>query len=229
MLRGAFFFLFFITGLCTALRCAAQDNQQKPTDIKVLEEKKDRYGNTLRTVQYRQGKNIITETQIIHPDTYYNNRPIDPDTLNKDSVMVMVDKSKFTVEVYYRHRKIRVYKAVFGPRPQENKIMAGDRATPEGWFKIQNKNPNSKYDKFILLDYPNDSSIARFNRLKATGQLPPTAKIGGDIGIHGTWKGAEDMIEMGVCWTDGCVALKNKDIEELYRLVGIGTTVYIKK
>ena len=204
------------------------DNLPRPRDIKVLDEHKDKNGNMVRTIQYRQGNATLTETQVIHPIA--NVRiPVNPDTLNKDSVMVVVNKSKYTVEVFYRHRRIRSYKAVFGPKPMENKMMAGDRATPEGWFKIQNKNPSSKYDKFMLLDYPNDSSVARFNRLKASGELPPSARIGGDIGIHGIWKGGDDMIDMGVCWTDGCVALKNKDIEELFTFVGVGTTVYIKK
>jgi len=205
-----------------------QDNSQRPYGIKILEEHKDKNGNSVRTIQYRQGNALMTETQIIHPNA--NVRiPINPDTLNKDSVMVVVNKSKYTVDVFYRQRRIRSYKAVFGPKPMENKMMAGDRATPEGWFKIQNKNPSSKYDKFMLLNYPNDSSTARFNRLKANGTLPQSARIGGDVGIHGIWKGGDDMIEMGVCWTDGCVALKNKDVEELFKLVGVGTPVYIKK
>ncbi|MFI5196420.1 MAG: murein L,D-transpeptidase family protein [Chitinophagales bacterium] len=207
---------------------AEPDNLPRPRDVKVMDEHKDKNGNLVRTIQYRQGNVLMTETQIIRPNVNFR-VPINPDTLNKDSVMVVVNKSRYTVEVYYRQRKIRSYKAVFGPKPLENKMMAGDRATPEGWFKIQNKNPSSKYHKFMLLNYPNDSSIARFNRLKATGILPPSARIGGDVGIHGVWKGGDDMIDLGVCWTDGCVALKNKDIEELYSFVGIGTSVYIKK
>ena len=204
------------------------DNMPRPRDIKVLDEHKDKNGNMVRTIQYRQGNATMTETQVIHPNTIIK-APINPDTLNKDSVILIVNKSKYTVDVFYRQRRIRSYKAVFGPKPMENKKMAGDRATPEGWFKIQNKNSTSKYDKFMLLNYPNDSSVARFNRLKANGELPPDARIGGDIGIHGIWKGGDDMIDMGVCWTDGCVALKNKDIDELFTFVGVGTTVFIKK
>ena len=67
--------------------------------------------------------------------------------------------------------------------------MEGDRCTPEGTFRISSKNGASKYDKFMGLNYPNDSSIARFNRLKASGQLPASARIGGDVGIHGIWPG----------------------------------------
>jgi lipoprotein-anchoring transpeptidase ErfK/SrfK len=79
------------------------------------------------------------------------------------------------------------------------------------------------------LNYPNDSALARFNKLKANGVIPKTARIGGDVGIHGIWPGGDNMIDLGVGWTDGCVALKNKDIEELFTIVGVGTRVYIRK
>jgi murein L,D-transpeptidase YafK len=198
-----------------------------PRDVKILEEHKDAKGNTVRTIQYYQGNNRFTETQILRPMVLVR-VPVNPDTLISDSLLVIVSKSKYTVDVFYRRRRIRSYKAVFGPKPLENKVREGDRCTPEGWFTIKNKKP-SKYDRFMLLDYPNDSSIARFNALKEKGLIPASARIGGDVGIHGIWKNGDDMIEMGVGWTDGCVALKNKDIEDLYSLVTVGTRVLIKK
>jgi hypothetical protein len=226
--------LFFF--LCSSAQVKPPAEKNKDTDlppprnIKVLEEHKDAKGNTVRTIEYSQGTSRVRETIVIPADgNFYVHVPINPDTMNKDSVLVVVNKSRFKLEVYYRKKIIRSYKAVFGPKPLENKMMAGDRCTPEGWFMIQNKNPRSKYDKFMLLNYPDDSSIARFNRLKEKGNVPANARIGGDIGIHGIWPGGDDMIEKGVCWTDGCVAMKNKDIEELYNLVGVGTKVFIKK
>jgi len=202
--------------------------QAHPKNIKVINEHKDKNGNLVRTIQYELNGKKITEIETL-PNNIGIRVPINPDTMNKDSVMVLVNKSRFNLEVYYRRKIIRSYKAVFGPKPQENKHMAGDRCTPEGWFTIKNKNPSSKYHKFMLLNYPNDSSYAQFNRLKDKGLLPQTAQIGGDVGIHGIWKGGDDMIDMGVCWTDGCVAIKNKDIEDLYTLVSVGTRVYIRK
>jgi len=201
-----------------------------PRDVKLVDEHKDGSGNIIRTIQYLQNGARITETIVIPAMAKIGiHVPVDPDTMNKDSVMIMVNKSHYSVEVYYRRKIIRSYKAVFGPKPLENKTMAGDRCTPEGWFKIQNKNPGSKYDKFMLLNYPNDSAMARFNMLKAKGAIPASARIGGDIGIHGIWRGGDDLIEKGVCWTDGCVALKNKDVEDLYALVKVGTRVFIRK
>lgn len=216
--------------LLCALLCmqAIAQNKDVPVNLKILDEHKDKKGNTVRTIQYELGGKRITETEIISP-TIGRRVPINPDTMNRDSVMVVVNKSKYNLEVYYRRKLIRSYKAVFGPKPMENKKMAGDRCTPEGWFTIQSKNPQSKYHKFMLINYPNDSSIARFNRLKAKGEIPPGAQLGGDVGIHGIWKGGDDMIELGVCWTDGCIAIKNADIDDLYTLIAPGTRVYIRK
>ncbi len=201
-----------------------------PRNIKVLDEHKDSKGNTVRTIEYVQEGKHITETMVIPEAGKIGIKvPVNPDTLNKDSLLIVVNKSHYILEVYYRRKIIRSYKAVFGPKPLENKMMAGDRCTPEGWYRILNKNPNSKYDKFMLLDYPNDSSVSRFKTLKAKGTIPATAQIGGDVGIHGIWRGGDDLIEKNVCWTDGCIALKNKDIEDLYKLVNIGTRVLIRK
>lgn len=230
--------IFLLPGLVSPLCLPAQSktpqkadapSEQHPRNYKVLEEHKDKDGNIVRTIQYEQKGQKIRETEIVRIIPPNLHLPINPDTLDKDSVVVVVTKSRFVVEVLYKRKLIRAYKAVFGPKPQENKVMAGDRCTPEGWFSIQLKNPNSKYDKFMLLNYPNDTVIERFNKLKGSGAIPQSAKIGGDVGIHGIWKGGDDMIEKGVCWTDGCVALRNKDVDELYSFVGVGTRVLIKK
>ncbi len=201
-----------------------------PRDLKVIEEYNDRKGNTVRVVQYSQGLMKVTETIImprVAPIGF--KAPINPDTLRKDSIVVFVNKSKYMVQVFYGRQVIRSYKAVFGPKPMLDKMMEGDRCTPEGWFKITAKNPASKYHRFLLIDYPNDSTRVRFNKLKESGVLPATARIGGSVGIHGIWAGGDELIELGVGWTDGCVALKNTDIEELYSIVGVGSRVFITK
>jgi hypothetical protein len=225
-------FLFLLLPVLFFSRASAQVKKaaesEQPRDVKIVDERKDKSGNTIRTIQYYKGNNRITETVIVKPNLNFR-VPISADTMNKDSVLIVVNKSKYMVEVFYRRRKIRSYKAVFGPKPMENKTCEGDRCTPEGWFTISSKKPNSKYHMFMLLNYPNDSSVARFNALKEKGVLPHSARIGGDVGIHGIWKGGDDMIEMGVGWTDGCVAIKNKDMEELYSFSGVGTRVLIRK
>lgn len=198
------------------------------TAVKILEEHKNANGETVRTIEYMENGRRIVETRVIRPVAKLN-IPIKGDTLDQEQVMLVVNKTRFVLDVYYRRVRVRSYKVVFGPKPQENKLMKGDRRTPEGWFRIENKHVSGKYNKFMQLDYPNDSSRARFNMLKAKGAIPQNAEIGGDVGIHGVWKGGDDMIEMGVGWTDGCIALKNKDMDELYSLVGIGARVLVRK
>jgi murein L,D-transpeptidase YafK len=203
----------------------------RPQNIKVLDEYSDGKGHIIRVVQFSQGMMRVTQT-IIMPKTSpvgMANVPFRPDTLNKDSVLLLVDKSDYVLQLWYRKRMLRAYKAVFGPNPLMNKRMEGDRCTPEGKFKIASKNPGSKYTKFMGLNYPTDSSQKQFNTLKASGTIPATARIGNSVGIHGIWPGGDDMIDMGIGWTDGCIALKNKDIEELFKAVGVGTQVVVRK
>ena len=204
--------------------------QKRPTNIKVLDEYKDGKGNIVRVVQFNEGLMRVTQT-IIEPikPTIGISIPIRMDTVRKDSLSIHISKSNYMLLVRYRGRVIRTYKAVFGPNPRMNKLVEGDRNTPEGDFRIVTKNAASKYDKFLGLNYPNDSTYARFNRMKAAGQLPASARIGGDVGIHGIWPGGDDMIQLGIGWTDGCIALKNKDVEELFSMVNVGTKVVIRK
>lgn len=215
---------------CTLFLPQLAAAQPRPTNIKVLDEFKDGKGNIVRIVQYTEGLMKVTQT-IIEPlkPSIGVVVPIKMDTARKDSINIVISKSNYMLLVKYRGKTIRTYKAVFGPNPLQDKYREGDRNTPEGVFRIASKNPASKYDKFLGISYPNDSSLARFNRLKASGVLPASARIGGDVGIHGIWPGGDDMIQLGIGWTDGCIALKNKDIEELFSMVGVGTKVTIRK
>lgn len=208
---------------------------QKPAapkirNIKVLEEYSDGKGNIVRKIQYDQGLMRVTETVIApKPLKMGDMIAVRTDTLRPEHLMLLVDKSDKAVAVFYRKRCIRLYKAVFGPRPMDNKCMEGDRCTPEGAFTILRKNGASQFNKFMQLSYPNDSAKVRFARLQSQGMVPKHARIGSDIGIHGIWPGGDDLIELGVGWTDGCVALRNKDVDELFAMVGVGTRVVIQK
>ena len=201
-------------------------------NFKLLEEHGDGKGNLIRVVQFSEGNMRVRQT-IIMPNPALAKEAkwmaINPDTIHKDQVLILVDKSDYSVLVYYNKRPIRNYKAVFGPNPMSDKCQEGDRCTPEGEFTIQRINSKSQYNKFMLLSYPNDSAKVRFARLQATGKLPKNARIGNSIGIHGIWPGGDDMIELGVGWTDGCVALRNRDVDELAQFVGVGTRVMIRK
>lgn len=226
---------YFRTLLLTIIACigvltATAQAEKRPKDVKIVREYDDGKGHIVRELQYKEGSMLVTQTVIIpkRPKST-SGIAINPDTIDKDSLVIYVNKSKYEIMMFYKRRLIRKYKAVFGPNPELNKRMEGDRNTPEGWFTITRLNPNSKYNKFMELSYPDAKHIENFKRLKERGVIPKNARIGGNVGIHGIWPGGDDMIELGVGWTDGCVAICNNDMNELYRIAGIGTRVFIKK
>ncbi len=104
-----------------------------------------------------------------------------------------------------------------------HKRQEGDNAIPEGIYQIIKKKVNhkeTKYYKALLLNYPNEVDVARFEKDIQQGALSASASIGDLIEIHGDGGKGKD-------WTEGCVALANKDIDKLYALVHTGTTVTI--
>lgn len=204
--------------------------QEMPKDVEVLKSYTDEHGNHVRVVRYKQGNSVITQTTKTPPfPSIKDRKPINVDTLNRDSLMVLVDKSNYLVAVVYKRQRIRQYRAVFGPERLEDKKMEGDRMTPEGWFKVVSKRNHRDWQKFILLDYPNETSYANFRKNKASGKIPSNARIGSAIGFHGTLESTAEMVDMGIGWTDGCIALKPEDIEDLYLFLHPGTRVYVRR
>ncbi len=200
------------------------------TDFKLLSETKDKQGNIVRKVQYRQGAALITEITISPPfPSVTERKPIDPDTLNQDSLLILVDKTNYLVAIIYKKKRIRQYRAVFGPDRLKDKMREGDRSTPEGMFRIVEKRDHNIWQKFMLLDYPTSESYDRFYERKAQHLIPSSARIGGAIGIHGIFANGDKLVDMGVGWTDGCVSLKSTDIVDLYRFVKNGTRVYVRR
>lgn len=123
---------------------------------------------------------------------------------------------------------IVTYPVVFGNRDMGDKMMQGDKRTPEGIFHIINKRRHVKWNCFMLIDYPNQESYQRFNQRKASGIIPPDAKIGGEIGLHGTWPHEDYAIDQYQNWTEGCISTKNIYIQEIFSLLPVGTTVEIR-
>lgn len=237
MKHSPLFIILFLSSFFLAPRATfaqaktVQGTKEKEVrDLKVLSEKKDKYGNIQRTVQYYDGNMKITETVIIPPfPSLTDRKKINVDTLIHDSMMVYVDKTNYLVALVYRRQRIRQYRAVFGPNRLKDKMMEGDRSTPEGWFKIVSKKDHANWQKFILINYPNDSSYVKFNKRKREGLIPGSAQIGGSVGIHGTFKSGVKMVDWGVGWTDGCIAMKPEDIEDFYQFVWPGTRIYVKR
>ena len=102
-----------------------------------------------------------------------------------------------------------------GFTPMGHKAMEGDGRTPEGRYRIDRRNPNSRFHLSIGIDYPRPRDLAR---AEALGVEP-----GGDIFIHGTPK----LNKRDKDWTWGCIAVTDREMEDIYAMVGDGTVVDI--
>lgn len=119
-------------------------------------------------------------------------------------------------------RLVRSYEADLGKNSVYDKSYRGDYATPEGKYKIIKKKGRgqSKYYKALLINYPNEDDIRLFRRYRRIGVLHERSRLGGLIEIHGD--GGRDKN-----WTEGCVALENGDMDDLFSRVDVGTPVTI--
>ena len=142
---------------------------------------------------------------------------------------IVIDKSDYELHVYDAKGWYATYPVVFGNNPLLDKKMEGDRCTPEGDFKITAKKPHNKWSRFMLLDYPNQESLAKFNQRKQRGEIPKGATPGGGVGIHGTYPHEDFIIDRYKNWTLGCISLKNSDVQEIYSYLPVGTPVSIRK
>jgi murein L,D-transpeptidase YafK len=129
---------------------------------------------------------------------------------------ILVDKSERTLKLIHEGRAFRSYPVALGDNPRGHKLFEGDERTPEGLYLIDGRNENSAYHLALSISYPNRRDVAR-----ATERgLDP----GGQIMIHGTPQGSRSRRD----WTDGCIAVSNAAMEEIWRLVDVGTLIEIK-
>lgn len=144
------------------------------------------------------------------------------DSRKTGSYSVIIDKMSKKCVLYLGGEKKYEFDAELGRNWIGTKRIMGDKATPEGLYKITRKyqGRDTQYHKSLALDYPNINDQIRFRNDQANGSIPPSARIGGGIEIHGG--GGK-----GVDWTDGCIALANSDIDIVFNLIKIGTPVII--
>jgi L,D-peptidoglycan transpeptidase YkuD (ErfK/YbiS/YcfS/YnhG family) len=138
------------------------------------------------------------------------------------SYSIIVDKFSRKCYVYLSGEKKYEFDAELGRNWVGNKRKMGDKATPEGVYKIVNKfqGRRTEYHKSLSLDYPNAIDKERFKAEISKGTLPASANIGGGIEIHGG--GGK-----GVDWTEGCIALTNSEIDLVFSIAKVGTPVTI--
>jgi hypothetical protein len=141
--------------------------------------------------------------------------------INQD-YSIIVDKFSRKVFVYLNGELQLAYSAELGKNWVGDKRVKGDKATPEGMYKISKKflSDSTKYYKALLLNYPNEEDTAIFEALVEKGSLPRSAMIGGMIEIHGNGGKGSD-------WTAGCIAVTDREMDSLFKIVKVGTPVTI--
>jgi hypothetical protein len=146
--------------------------------------------------------------------------PPPPITLSEEW-LVVVKKGKRKLHLYRDCRLVKTFPIDLGENPKGAKLHQGDLRTPEGLYRVVEKKDRgqTKYYLALLLDYPNDQDRARYEQAVRKGKIPAEAGIGGLIEIHGEGRGAD--------WTEGCVALYNHHMTELFNNIPQGTPVMI--
>lgn len=135
---------------------------------------------------------------------------------------VLIEKEKRRLTLISKGKAIKTYQIALGANPIGPKEMKGDNKTPEGNYIIESRNRHSDYHLSLRISYPNEKDK---KRAKELGVSP-----GGDIMIHGikndfSWIGE---FHTAIDWTEGCIAVTNKEMEEIARLVPNGTSVEIR-
>ena len=149
---------------------------------------------------------------------------------------IVIRKSARTLEVYDGERLVKTIPMVLGSAPDLDKETEGDGRTPEGEFYVFTKNPKSRFHLSLGISYPAPEDaergfaggmISKEERelilSAAEHRKMPLQKtrLGGEIYIHGGGT-AND-------WTDGCVALENAEMTELFEAIPVGARVTIVK
>jgi len=128
---------------------------------------------------------------------------------------VVVQKEKRRLLLVHGRKELRRYRIDLGFQPRGHKRFEGDGRTPEGRYVIDRQNPESQYHLSLGISYPNARDIAY---ARAHGRSP-----GGDIFVHGH---PHEPVK-GPDWTWGCIAVTNREIEEIFAMVRLGTPIDI--
>ncbi len=144
-----------------------------------------------------------------------------PEIVGKaDSVLVI--KSVSELHLLKNGNLLKRYHVVFGANPTGHKQQKGDERTPEGKYVLDYKNAHSLFYKSIHISYPNSIDKAKAKKM---GVNP-----GGDIMIHGQKNGLGSLsfISQFFNWTDGCIAVSNSEMDEIWEAVRTGISIEIQ-
>ncbi|MCB1342461.1 MAG: L,D-transpeptidase family protein [Pseudooceanicola sp.] len=131
---------------------------------------------------------------------------------------IVVNKSTASMHLLHHREVLKSYKIDLGFAPAGPKQFEGDGKTPEGTYLINRRNPNSAFHLSLGISYPNQQDV---EYARSQGKRP-----GGDIFIHGQ-PNDNKKLSRKPNWTAGCIAVKNREIEDIYAMVRDGTVITI--
>jgi len=134
---------------------------------------------------------------------------------------VIINKAKRELLLMRGSKVVKSYAVALGRNPVGPKTRQGDGKTPEGVYSISGRNAASAFHRALRISYPNPADRAHAKKL---GVAP-----GGDIMIHGLPNGQGHIGKAHrlTDWTEGCIAVTNPEIEEIWSLVADGTKIEI--
>lgn len=143
-----------------------------------------------------------------------------PEPRQADKVVVV--KALRELRLLADGQVFRTYQVSLGREPQGDKLWEGDGRTPEGRYLLDFKNENSAFYRSIRVSYPNAED---WREARALGVHP-----GSDIMIHGLKPEFADVGKghLREDWTEGCIAVTNREMDEIWSLVPVGTPIEIK-
>ncbi|TWI34445.1 L,D-transpeptidase family protein [Paracoccus sulfuroxidans] len=153
------------------------------------------------------------------PDHYIPQTSVAPE-LTSPVQRILIEKQARRMTVFQQEGPAKIYKIALGFSPDGNKSRQGDGRTPEGVFRVDRLNPQSRFHLSLGIDYPQP----QHRRAARAGGFDP----GGDIMIHGQPNTIPDGFRVKGDWTEGCIAIDDDEIEEIFALTRIGTEVEIR-
>jgi len=181
----------------------------------------------LSLVGFADSTRAVTKPVITHPPSVTSTArdSVDSRAMLSGRVVadsIVVEKGQHRLSLYRQGTLLRTYLVALGQQPVGDKVRIGDKRTPEGLFHIEARNAQSRYHRALRISYPDAAHRARARSLGVSA--------GGDIMIHGlpsrqAWVGARHR---DFDWTEGCIAVTNQEIDEIFTAVPVGTPILIK-
>jgi murein L,D-transpeptidase YafK len=135
---------------------------------------------------------------------------------------VVILKSDHIMTLMNGSRVLRSYRIALGRSPVGRKTRRGDHRTPEGNYTVDAKESHSRFHLALHISYPNQADRERAQRAGVD--------TGGDVEIHGLQNGLGwiGSLHRAIDWTDGCIAVTDSEIDEIWGIIPVGTPVEIR-